>query len=98
MFHVKQTGILISFEGMDGSGKTTQMNRLADRLRALGRDVLVTVEPGGPPNPGWTTNPWSPIERSTPPTTRGPPPPPNAFAWWTAAPPPTGSRQPYGRG
>src|SRR5882757_1349180 len=34
---------------MDGSGKTTQMNRLADRLRALGRDVLVTVEPGGPP-------------------------------------------------
>ena len=49
MFHVKQTGILISFEGMDGSGKTTQMNRLADRLRALGRDVLVTVEPGGPP-------------------------------------------------
>src|SRR5258707_10318271 len=49
MFHVKQTGILISFEGMDGSGKTTQMNRLADRLPALGRDVLVTVEPGGPP-------------------------------------------------
>src|SRR5258707_4900568 len=49
MFHVKQTGILISFEGMDGSGKTTQMHRLADRLRAAGRNVLVTVEPGGPP-------------------------------------------------
>ena len=34
---------------MDGSGKTTQMHRLADRLRALGRTVLETVEPGGPP-------------------------------------------------
>ncbi|MBS1858035.1 MAG: dTMP kinase [Acidobacteria bacterium] len=34
---------------MDGSGKTTQMHRLADRLRAAGRTVLVTAEPGGPP-------------------------------------------------
>ncbi len=34
---------------MDGSGKTTQMHRLADRLRAMGRTVLETVEPGGPP-------------------------------------------------
>jgi dTMP kinase len=34
---------------MDGSGKTTQMHRLADRLRTLGRTVLETVEPGGPP-------------------------------------------------
>ena len=34
---------------MDGSGKTTQMHRLAARLRALGRTVLETVEPGGPP-------------------------------------------------
>jgi len=34
---------------MDGSGKTTQMRRLAARLRALGRTVLETVEPGGPP-------------------------------------------------
>jgi dTMP kinase len=34
---------------MDGSGKTTQMHRLATRLRALGRTVLETVEPGGPP-------------------------------------------------
>jgi dTMP kinase len=34
---------------MDGSGKTTQMQRLAARLRAMGRTVLETAEPGGPP-------------------------------------------------
>jgi dTMP kinase len=34
---------------MDGSGKTTQMHRLAQRLRAMGRTVLETAEPGGPP-------------------------------------------------
>src|ERR1039457_5998809 len=34
---------------MDGSAKTTQMHRLAERLRSLGRTVLETVEPGGPP-------------------------------------------------
>jgi len=34
---------------MDGSGKTTQMQRLAQRLRAMGRTVLETAEPGGPP-------------------------------------------------
>jgi dTMP kinase len=42
-------GLFITFEGMDGSGKTTQMHRLAERLRGLGRTVLETVEPGGPP-------------------------------------------------
>lgn len=40
-------GLFISFEGLDGSGKTTQMRRLAKRLRARGHVVLETVEPGG---------------------------------------------------
>jgi len=47
--HVRTRGLFITFEGMDGSGKTTQMHRLAARLRGLGRTVLETAEPGGPP-------------------------------------------------
>ena len=46
---MKSSGLFITFEGLDGSGKTTQMHRLAARLRALGRTVLETAEPGGPP-------------------------------------------------
>jgi dTMP kinase len=46
---VKASGLFITFEGMDGSGKTTQMHRLAARLRAIGRTVLETAEPGGTP-------------------------------------------------
>ena len=44
---MRARGLFISFEGLDGSGKTTQMRRLAKRLRARGRVVLETVEPGG---------------------------------------------------
>lgn len=41
--------MFISFEGLDGSGKTTQIRRLAASLRASGDDVLVIREPGGTP-------------------------------------------------
>ena len=44
---MRSGGFFITFEGMDGSGKTTQMRRLAVRLRGLGRVVLETAEPGG---------------------------------------------------
>lgn len=45
----KARGRFITLEGIDGAGKSSHLERLADRLRATGREVLVTREPGGTP-------------------------------------------------
>ena len=42
-------GKFVTFEGLDGCGKTTQMERLAAVLRAEGVEVITTREPGGTP-------------------------------------------------
>ncbi len=43
------SGIFISFEGIDGAGKTTHIDGLATAFRAQGRVVTLTREPGGTP-------------------------------------------------
>ncbi|GGQ70363.1 dTMP kinase [Couchioplanes caeruleus subsp. azureus] len=41
-----RTGIFVVFEGGEGAGKSTQVTRLSEELRAAGHDVVVTREPG----------------------------------------------------
>ena len=42
-------GLFISLDGIDGTGKTTQCRRLADRLSREGAEVVTVVDPGGTP-------------------------------------------------
>ena len=50
-------GLLVTFEGLDGVGKTTQIKRLAAWLEERGSAVTVTRQPAGRP-PANASGPW----------------------------------------
>jgi len=48
-YRTSYPGIFLTFEGIEGSGKTTQAQRLFHTLKKMGYSVILTREPGGPP-------------------------------------------------
>lgn len=46
---MSRTGLFITFEGIDGAGKSSHIEGLAAAFRAQGRAVTVSREPGGTP-------------------------------------------------
>ncbi|MCS6931094.1 MAG: dTMP kinase [Acetobacteraceae bacterium] len=63
-------GAFITLEGGEGAGKTTQLRRLAERLRKAGREVVETREPGGTPSAERLRavllegGPWEPVTQA----------------------------------
>jgi len=58
-----EAGKLITFEGGEGAGKSTQVSILVERLKSAGRQAIATREPGGSPaaNPPRSGSPFRPI-------------------------------------